>query len=124
MTKLLSNPFYVRVRKNQLRVRSLESAKETIFDAKPPFTSARLLVGEFQIAESLLKRAFKEMKGGIFAVSPQVLVQPLEMVEGGLSEVETRCLRELALGAGASKAVVWVGPELSDADVRQKLGAK
>jgi rod shape-determining protein MreB and related proteins len=124
MTRLFSNPFYVRVRKNRLRVRSLESAKEATFDAQPPFTSARLLVGEFQIAEGLLRRAFKEMTRGIFAVSPQVLIQPLEMIEGGLSEVETRCLRELALGAGASKAVVWTGAELSDAQVREKLDGK
>jgi len=125
LTGLLANPIYVRVRKNQFRVRNLESAKEATFDAQPPFTTARLLIGQFLAAENVLKRAVKEMsKGGIFAVSPQVLIQPLEMLEGGLSEVEERALREVAIGAGASKVVVWVGHELSDAEVRDKLSGK
>jgi rod shape-determining protein MreB and related proteins len=125
LTGLLANPIYVRVRKNQFRVRNLESAKEVTFDAQPSFTTARLLIGQFQVAENLLKRAVKEIsKGGIFAVSPQVLIQPLEMLEGGLSEIEERALREVAIGAGASKVVVWVGHELSDAEVRVKLSGK
>jgi rod shape-determining protein MreB len=125
LTGLLANPIYVRVRKNQFRVRSLESAKESIFDAPAPFTTARLLIGQFLVAENLLKRAVKEMsKSGIFAVSPQVLIQPLEMLEGGLSEVEERTLREVAIGAGASKVVVWVGHELNDAEVKDKLSGK
>jgi len=33
-------------------------------------------------------------------------------------------LREVAIGAGASKVVVWVGHELSDAEVRDKLNGK
>ena len=125
LTRLLANAVYVRVRKNQFRVRSLESAAEAAFDAQPPFTTARLLIGQFQAAEKLLKRALTEMsKGGIFAASPQILIQPLEMLDGGLSEVEERVLKEVATGAGASKVVVWVGHELSDAEVREKLNAK
>ena len=125
LTGLLTNPLYVRVRKNQFRVRSLESTAEATFDAQPPFTTARLLIGQFQAAENVLKRAVKEMsKGGIFAVSPQVLIQPLEMLEGGQSEVEERVLKEVAIGAGAAKVVIWVGRELSDVEVREKLSGK
>src|SRR5436309_1411503 len=51
LTRLLANPIYVRVRKNQFRVRSLESAKEATFDAPTPFTTARLLIGQFLVAE-------------------------------------------------------------------------
>lgn len=125
LSRLLSNPFYVRVSKNQFRLRNLSSLAEATFDAQPPFTTSRLLVGQFQIAQNLLKQAVKKMsKGGIVAMSPQVLIQPLEMIEGGLSEIEERVLMEVAMGAGASKVVVWVGPELSDAEVRQKLNGK
>jgi len=46
------------------------------------------------------------------------------MIEGGLSEVEERALREVAMAAGASKVVVWVGHELSDAEVRDMLSDK
>ena len=125
LTWLLANPVYVRVRKNQFRVRNLESKAEATFDAQPPFTTARLLIGQFSAAENLLKRALKEIsKGGIFAVSPQVLIQPLEMLDGGQSEVEERVLKEVAIGAGAAKVVIWVGRELSDVEVREKLSGK
>ena len=119
-----SNPVYVRVRKNQFRVRNLKSKREASFDAQPPFTTTRLLIGRFREAEQLLERALREMADGIFAQAPQVLIQPLEMSEGGLSDVEERVLREVAIGAGAAKAVVWVGPELNDDVVRKKLHGK
>ncbi len=119
------NSFYVRVRRNQFRVRHVSSKAEAVFEAQPPFSTERLLIGQFMAAEAVLKRALKELsKGGLFAVAPQVVIQPLEMTEGGLSEVEERVLKEVALGAGARKAVVWVGGELSDAQVQEKLSGK
>jgi hypothetical protein len=125
LSGLLASPLYVRVRRNQFRVRNLRSSAEATFDAQLPFTTARLLIGQFQAAENVLRHAVKVMsKGGIFAMSPQVLIHPLEMVEGGLSDVEARVLKEVAIGAGASKVVVWVGPELSDVEVRAKLNGE
>ena len=46
--------------------------------------------------------------------------QPMEKTVGGLSQVEERVLHELALGAGARRAVVWVGQALSDREVSEK----
>ena len=84
-----------------------------------PFTTRRLLVGEFTVAEETLRRGVSEVAGrGLFARRPVLLVHPLEMVEDGLSQVEDRVLRELGAGAGARKVLVWVGRELSDDEVR------
>ena len=103
------NNAYVRVKRNEIRVRHLESNAEETFEAKPPFSTARLLIGEFMVAENLLKRALRQVsKRGVLAPAPQVVIQPLEMLDGGLSEVEERVLREVAVGA--SKVVVCVGP--------------
>ena len=122
LTGWFANTAYVRVTRNKFRVRDLESGTEATFDAQPPFTTTRLLIGEFLAAEGALKRALKDVsKGGIFRPSPRVVIQPLEMLEGGLSEIEVRILREVAIGAGASEVVVWVGHELSDAEVKEKL---
>ena len=116
------NTAYVLVKRNQFRVRHIESNAEAVFEAQPPFTTPRLLIGQFLVAESLLKRALKQVtKSGFLSVSPQVVIQPLEMLDGGLSEVEERVLREVAIGAGASKVVVWVGPQLTDAEVKAKV---
>ena len=120
----MANTLYVQVKRNQFRIRHLESNTDRTFEANPPFTTARLLIGQFAEAEKLLKRASKEVSsGGFFALSPRIVIQPLEMIEGGVSEVELRVLREVAMGAGASKTVVWVGGVLSDADVKAKLDA-
>ena len=81
-----------------------------------------MLIGDFTAAEHALKVSLKEIaKGRFFSVPPHVVMQPLEKIEGGLSEIEERIIREVAIGAGASKAVVWVGPELNDSQVKEKL---
>lgn len=115
---LLANTIYVQVRKNAFRVRHIEGRKEREVPAQKPFTTARLLVGQFQEASSLLRKAIQEIgPGGLFTVSPVVVIHPLEMVEGGLSEVEERLYRELALSTGARTVFVHVGSPLTDAEV-------
>jgi rod shape-determining protein MreB len=59
-------------------------------------------------------------EGGWFSISPILLMHPMEKTEGGLSQVEERILQELALGAGARRAVIWVGQALTDQQVRDK----
>lgn len=114
---------YVLVKKNHLRVRHLESKREATFEANPPFTTSRLLVGDFVAFENLLRGAVKEVSNaGFFSVPPRVVMQPLEMTEGGLAPIEERILKELAIGgARASKVVVWVGAQLSDSEVSAKV---
>ena len=118
LTKFLANTIYVQVRKNSLRARHIEGRKEREVSAQKPFTTTRLLVGEFQEAQSLLRKVIKEVgSGGLFEVSPVVVMHPIEMVEGGLSEIEERVFRELALGAGARSVFVHVGAPLTDSEV-------
>jgi rod shape-determining protein MreB len=45
----------------------------------------------------------------------------MEKIDGGLSQVEDRVLKDLALSLGAQKVVVWIGHELSDNEVKQKV---
>jgi len=52
-----------------------------------------------------------------FFIKPAVLIQPMAMLENGLSEVEERLFQELAYGLGARVAKVWVGHELSEQEV-------
>jgi hypothetical protein len=79
------------------------------FHSKEPFTTTRLLIGKFYVAEECLKNAVKEFGAiGFFKRAPKITIQPHEYLEGGLSEVEDRILREIALGAGAREAHVVV----------------
>ncbi|MFY9259666.1 MAG: hypothetical protein WAO71_04060 [Gallionella sp.] len=119
----LLNAVYVKVRRNQFQVRSLKSGVDVTSVAQTPFTTTRLLIGQFAAAESALKAALKQLPQGYLRFfSPDIVIHPLEMVEGGLSEIEERIIHEVAVGAGAKRVVVWLGHELNDDEVKKMLG--
>lgn len=80
-----------------------------------PFAHPRTPVSDFAVADQLLRGFIRRLlPRSVFAASPRIVIHPLGDYEGGLTQVEVRALRELALGAGASEAVVWTGPSLTD----------
>lgn len=85
-----------------------------------PFDHPRTLVSDFTGAEQLLRHLVPRVhRASLLAVAPRVVMHPLEKLEGGLTQVEIRAFREMALGgAGASEALVWQGRELTDEELR------
>ena len=117
----LSDAIYVRIRKNHVTVRHPRSGSEKSVAAARPFTTARLLVGDIRAASEAFAAAIASTgPRSWWRPSPVMVVHPLEMTEGGLAEIEERILQEVFRGLGAAKVVVWVGPELSDAEVAAK----
>lgn len=101
----------VYIRKNHIDVVNVKDTKAT--GGSESFTSTRLLVGNFPEAESLLIRLVKEVRSnGLFAVKPRMVIQPLEMTDGGLSAVEERIFLELGASAGARLVKLHVGEKL------------
>jgi len=79
-----------------------------------PFDHPRLLVHDFQVTEKLLQYAFRQVaKHHFFSPSPIAVVHVTEKLEGGLTTIEERVLREAAYGAGAREVHLWNGPELT-----------
>jgi len=79
-----------------------------------PFSHARLLVGNFEKAEKVLQYAVQQtMKNKWLKPSPRVVMHQLEKNEGGLTDIEQKVLRELALGAGARMVKVHLGKRLN-----------
>ncbi|NVJ59493.1 MAG: 1-pyrroline-5-carboxylate dehydrogenase [Gammaproteobacteria bacterium] len=123
--KLFTTDLYVKVSKNKLVAKNLStnSSWQSITPEKP-FTTDRLLVGTFSAAEPTLAQLVKKLlPKGLLKKSPQILIHPVDMVEGGLSEVESRVFRELAFGAGACRVVLYVGSELSDSEAVKLIGS-
>jgi len=121
--KLFTTDLYIKVRKNRFEAKNLSSngGWESIH-SDLPFTTDRLLVGTFSAAEPALTKLVKRINaGGLFKKSPKVVIQPMELIEGGLSEVEERIFKELALGAGAFKVVIHIGSELTDNEAVQLI---
>lgn len=83
-----------------------------------PFAHPRSLVSDFTVAEQLLKAFLRRLQGrSIFALSPKLVMHPLGDPAGGYTQVEIRAFHEMALGAGASRVVVWQGRGLSDQEL-------
>jgi len=79
-----------------------------------PFSHERSLISNFEIGEKLLQHIIGLiLPKGIFKLSPRVVVHPMEKLEGGLTTVEERAFKELAIGAGAREAIVYQGSELA-----------
>jgi rod shape-determining protein MreB and related proteins len=83
-----------------------------------PFGHPRSLVSDFTVAEQLLKAVVKRvLDGGIFSFAPKIVMHPLGDPAGGFTQIERRAIREMGLGAGASKVIVWVGRNLTDSEL-------
>ncbi|GAB4186245.1 MAG: YjaA family stress response protein [Wenzhouxiangellaceae bacterium] len=116
--KLLKNTVYLKIYMNRFEMKHIESGNQLMVKSARPFTTERLLVGDFSAAVEALYPAIQQLyKDKWLSPSPVIIVQPMEMIEGGLSQVEDRLLRELVDRIGARKVVVWVGHTLSDVEV-------
>ena len=114
---------YASIYTDRIVARNVDDDREIERLAKIPFSHPRMLVGSFSAAQICLKEAVTEAKGSGFSLATVIVVQPMDRLEGGLSQVEERLLHELAMGAGAYKALVWVGQRLSDDEVKAKVKA-
>lgn len=115
---------YLKLSCNQMHLSHLQSGRELHLQADPAFSNQRLLVADFAAAQQLLQRGIAELLAHRFlrlSRPPQLLIQPLERLEGGLSQVEERILLELGLGGGARKVRLHLGAELDNAGVIAKL---
>lgn len=113
----ISRTLYVRITKNRMQIRHIESGSEISLDAAQPFTNSRLLVADFSAAQRLLKQGIAEAAGR-YGLAPVIVIHPAEMMEGGLSESDKRRLLDLGYGTGA-RYVAVVADSLADAEVRQ-----
>lgn len=145
---LTNGPFYVRIRRHLLSVRDSSTATQWQDEpvvcittdergaksvaavgaaAKDvpgvhvnPFDHPRLLVHDFVVAEKLMRHAFRQLsKHKYFRPVPVVVAHVMEHLEGGLTEIERRVLRETMEGAGAKTVYIWESHELSDRELQQ-----
>lgn len=80
-----------------------------------PFAHPRSLISDFTVAELVIKAFVKRVaRKSFWEPSPVLVMHPVANYEGGLTQVEIRCLRELAIASGASKVFVWQGQHLTD----------
>lgn len=114
MFKNLSNTVYVHVLKDAFLLQHVQEDRTLKITSDTPFSSNRLIVGNYTIASEVLSKGLKQLKViklGLFA--PIIIMHPKYLCEGGLSQVEQRIISEVARTAGAKKVYVWEGADLS-----------
>ncbi len=126
LSRFFSCVVYVKVSENRISVREItRGSNPKSAEVRAEFTTQRLLVGQFVVAEAALTSAFRKVITGFrLSANPVVVIHPMAKIEGGLSEVEERVLKEISFASGARKVVVWVGAELTDDQVRALAGSK
>jgi len=115
---IVKSTVYIKVFPNTFELHQVEADLNLSVSSNKSFTTERLLVGQFSEAAEVLRNAMKRLyQGRWLIVKPVVVIQPMDKLAGGLSEVEERILKELAADAGARKTIVWIGHELTDQEI-------
>lgn len=100
----------------QARAAALTTSGE--MEVVNPFAHPRSLVSDFTVGEQLLRVFMRRLlPRSWLRPAPIVVMHPLGEPEGGFTQVEIRAFRELALGMGASQAIVWEGAPLTDQEL-------
>lgn len=99
--------FHILLRENSIEVRNLGSGRLGVATGR--FSHPRLLIGDFKAASRCLRDALRAAGGAGVALRHSALIQPLERLEGGLTELESSLLVRLAMANRMSDAVVMPG---------------
>ncbi|WP_407333679.1 rod shape-determining protein [Enterovibrio sp. 27052020O] len=78
-----------------------------------PFSHPRSLIGDYAAAETVIHHAISQVTPrSFFQPKIQVILHPMEKIEGGLTDIEKKALRDMAYQAGAKNAYVYWGDTL------------
>jgi hypothetical protein len=94
-------PVYIKIYANKVEITNIKTDHTVSRSPLKNFSSNRLLVAEFNIAENLIKDILKEM--GIGNKNLKIIIQQIDGFEKELFETEKRILRDLAEQAGATE---------------------
>ena len=91
-------PIYIKISTNKIEITNLKTGQTLSRTAITPFSTNRIVLSSFINAEELTRSILKEL--GIAKSQLKVVIQQIENVEGGLSDIEKRAMRDLGEQAG------------------------
>ncbi|GAA3781502.1 hypothetical protein GCM10022271_12260 [Corallibacter vietnamensis] len=114
--------FYVKIWKNRIEIIDVEKGNSICDKSNISFSNDRLLISDFDIAEKFFKKQVEKLKKD-YKVKRynSFIVQPMELNEGGISEVEKRIFLESFERVNGRKVKIWDGAELTNKEVIDKL---
>lgn len=114
---------YIKIKRNHVEVTDLDTGETVSQQAVQPFSSVRNVVSSFNPANETIQSALEKLglKGRSFLAKMNILIQQLEGLEGGLSDIEKRALRDLAEMAGANKVYILEQSELVSTQIALEM---
>ncbi|MEQ9772582.1 YjaA family stress response protein [Pectobacterium jejuense] len=116
---------YIRIYRNTLTVRNVDTKQEATEQSETPFTTTRLLLGQMIPAMKLLARLTRKVASKRLIdrfASHKVIIHAMEMNEGGHSQVEFASYIELAKSISPQGKHIYVCSKsvpLTDQEVTQ-----
>lgn len=120
-------PVYIKLFKNKVGLLNLETGESIAREAIEPFSNERFIIADFNSANVTIRSALDELipKRRFFPRQIKVLIQQVVELEGGLSEIEKRALRDLGeMAGGAPVILVEHSRSLSNREADQLLSGK
>ncbi len=110
---------YIKIKQNHVEVTDLNTGETVNQQAIQPFSSVRNVVSSINPANETIQSALEKLglKGRSFLSKMNILIQQLEGLEGGLSDIEKRALLDLAEMVGANKVFILEQSETVSTEV-------
>ncbi|MBI9092949.1 MAG: rod shape-determining protein [Desulfobacterium sp.] len=90
---------------------------DTTISVHNGFSHPRVCISDFEIAQATLMHFVRKALNKKILIRPIMVMHPKRDLQGGLSQIEDRAIKELAEAAGARKCYVWVGRRLKDVEI-------
>lgn len=116
--------FYLKIFTDKLELTDLSSGQVISTPPGTKFSSSRSVIGNVGEIMKLARELVSEMAPGsrLFSAERRMLVQQMEDLEGGPSQIEERALRDIGEMAGVGYVILKVASkELSMEEARKLL---
>lgn len=115
-----SDIIHLKIYTNKVNLRVLDKSLEIIETSALPFSSDRLVLSDYLVAESfiisLIEKLSQQKK---ITKRIQFYIQVMEKMEGGISPVEERSFLDLGEHCGGYKIIISDNPALvSDSEIK------
>ena len=116
-------PVYIKIYPDKIEIVNIKTGQALSKVASTSFSSSRMLIAEFNVAENLIRDILNEL--GLSKRSLKLLIQQMKEFEGGICESEKRILADLGEQAGAvSIQIVNRTQVLSNEEIHAALKIK
>lgn len=94
--------FYIKLYYNKVEITHLNSGETITKNSLENFSTKRVVIANFNIIELLVRNCITELSQNYKALFTQniMLIQHVEVMEGGVTEIEKRAMRDICEQAG------------------------